>query len=103
MGIEKNGNQVEILAGSYEYTFSMKEIEDIEVVKALPDEKLNRINGTDTSEYLLGKFRGMQAGNLRLYIYRGYSPILKIVLPEFTIYINSKEPGEVTEWYEALR
>ncbi|HIU75983.1 MAG TPA: hypothetical protein IAC62_08890 [Candidatus Pelethocola excrementipullorum] len=102
MGIEKNGNQVEILAGSYEYTFSMKEIEDIEVVKALPDEKLNRINGTDTSEYLLGKFRGMQAGNLRLYIYRGYSPILKIVLPEFTIYINSKEPGEVTEWYEAL-
>lgn len=102
MGIEKNGNQVEILAGSYEYTFSVKEIEDIEVVKDLPDEKLNRINGAATSDYLLGKYRGKQAGNLRLYIYRGYSPILKIVLPEFTMYINSKEPGEVDKWYEAL-
>lgn len=103
IGLRMNENQIEILSGGYDYTFSDKEIQDVEVVEELPDEKLNRTNGASTSDYLLGKFRGSQSGELRLYIYRGYSPILKIKLPEFTIYINSKEPEEVETWYETLR
>lgn len=94
--------QVTITAGAYDYSFSPEEIQEIKVVNQLPKDNLRRVNGAATDDKLLGKFREDTAGELKLYINRGYTPILKIVLPELTIYINSKEPGDVETWYQEL-
>ena len=37
-----------------------------------------------------------------MYIYRGYSPILKIELPQYTVLINSQEKSETERWYWEL-
>ena len=36
------------------------------------------------------------------YIRRGETPVLKIKLPEYTVFVNSEESGKVQEWYEEL-
>ena len=54
------------------------------------------------NKQMLGKFEGKEAGELRMYIFRDYSPILKIELPDYTVYINSQKEGEAEQWYREL-
>ncbi|MDO4299084.1 MAG: hypothetical protein Q4C59_11530 [Lachnospiraceae bacterium] len=97
-----DGNTVEVVAGSYELSFDEAEIEELEILEDLPKEHLNRTNGMASDKLLLGKFRGNKSGDCRLYVYRKYTPILKIKLENFIIYINSRENGKVEAWYDAL-
>lgn len=68
----------------------------------LPEEDFVRINGLSDSRQFLGKFKGEESGKAMLYIRRGETPVLKIELPEYTVFINSEESGKVQEWYEEL-
>ena len=68
----------------------------------LPEEDFARTNGLSDSRQLLGKFKGEDTGRAMLYIRRGETPVLKIELPEYTVFINSEESGKVQEWYEEL-
>lgn len=68
----------------------------------LPEEDFVRINGLSDSRQLLGKFKGEESGKAMFYIRRGETPVLKIELPEYTVFVNSEESGKVQEWYEEL-
>lgn len=96
------GANVEVTAGMYDISFSRDDILETELLDSLPEEPLRRTNGAATNDYLLGKFYGNQTGECRLYIYRNVRPILAIRLPEYTVFINSKTPGEVEAWYDSL-
>lgn len=96
-----NGNYVEVAAEPYSVSFERKQVESIELAESLPD-NLRRKNGSETEKNLIGKFTSKQMGTCRLYIYQGYQPILKIVLQDYTVFINSKADGQVEEWYEQL-
>lgn len=98
-----SGTGVEVTAGMYDISFSRDDILEVNLLGNLPEERLRRTNGADTGDYLLGKFYGDQTGECRLYIYRNYQPILAIRLPEYTVFINSKTPGEVKGWYNSLQ
>ena len=63
---------------------------------------LRGTHGLSDSRQLLGKFKGEESGKAMLYIRRGETPVLKIELPEYTVFINSEESGKVQEWYEEL-
>ncbi len=69
---------------------------------ALAGRRFRRINGLSDSRQLLGKFKGEESGKAMFYIRRGETPVLKIKLPEYTVFINSEESGKVQEWYEEL-
>lgn len=97
------GANVEVTAGMYDISFSRDGILEAELLDSLPEEPLRRTNGAATNDYLLGKFYGNQTGECRLYIYRNVRPILAIRLPEYTVFINSKTPGEVKAWYDSLK
>lgn len=102
MTLEIGDTQVCVKAAMYDLEFPRDEIQSVEVVQELPAGELVRTNGAATSEYRVGKFSGKAAGECRLYIYNGYKPILKICLPDYTVYINSKRPGEVEAWMRKL-
>lgn len=103
MRMQIGSEQIGIESGMYDLSFSREDIESVEIVENLPEEKLVRTNGAAMEEYLPGKFPGKETGECRLYIYRGYTPILKIVVPEYTIYINSKTENQLEQWYQALK
>lgn len=97
-----DGNQVTVRSAEYGISFARKEIEDAELLENLPEEDFVRINGLSDSRQLLGKFKGEESGKAMFYIRRGETPVLKIKLPEYTVFINSEESGKVKEWYEEL-
>ena len=97
-----DGNQVTVRSAEYGISFDKKEIEDAELLEDLPEEDFVRINGLSDSRQLLGKFKGEESGKAMFYIRRGETPVLKIKLPEYTVFVNSEESGKVQEWYEEL-
>lgn len=90
---------IAISAPMYQIEFKRTDIKDIELLEALPDESFSKSNGMADSRQLLGKFRGKESGECRMYIYKDYSPILKIELPEYTVFINSKEAEKTKRWF----
>lgn len=102
IGLDIGPETVRVEAGMYEISFARGEIQKLELVAALPDERMRRTNGSADDRLLLGNFKGDESGACKLYVYRGYSPILKIVLPEYTVFINSSSGQEVEAWYGEL-
>ena len=94
--------QVTVRSTEYGITFGREDIREIELLDALPEEEFRRTHGLSDSRQLLGKFKGEESGKAMLYIRRGETPVLKIELPEYTVFINSEESGKVQEWYEEL-
>ena len=83
-------------------SFKRDEIQSIELLNHMPEGDFTRTNGLADERQLVGKFRERKDGEFRVYIYRGYSPILKIELPEYTVLINSEQKGETQNWYREL-
>lgn len=94
--------QIAVIAPMYGVEIEPDEIKSVEVIEELPDDSVTKTNGFADDKQLLGKFRGKEMGLFRAYIYKGYSPVLKIELTDTTIYINSKDSGDVKIWYREL-
>lgn len=98
----KEDNQITIDAAMYDTDFKINEIQSVKIIDKIPDDDYTRTNGGDTDKYLIGHFEGKETGKCMLYLYRGYTPILEIKLADKTIFVNSKNPDEVEEWYQEL-
>lgn len=96
------GNRVAVSAPISAIEFESSDIMNIKLLKELPEDSFNRTNGLDDNKQLIGKFKGKETGVCRLYIYKGYSPVLEVELPEYTVFINSKEAGQTEKWYREL-
>ena len=96
------GNQTAVHAPGYSYEFLMSDVQSIELLEELPTEDYSKNSGADTNQYLLGKFRLKTIGQCRMYYYFGYSPILRINLPDTTVFFNSRTEGYVEELYQKL-
>lgn len=100
----KTGEQiVEVIAGDYEVSFPLAELQEAEILDELPDADFYKTNGMADDHMLLGKFNGRDIGNCRLYIYKGHTPVLRLKTSEYLIFINSKEEEEVLQWRDELQ
>ena len=68
----------------------------------LPHDDFARINGGETDEYLIGRFRGNTYGDCNLYIFQDAVPILLIQTEDKTVFVNFKDPEETRNWFEEL-
>lgn len=94
---------VEITSGYSDLKIAYDEMQGLKVIDSLPQDKYTRTNGSDDGRQLLGKFKGRETGNCRMYLYTAYEPILAFQTEEFgPVYVNSKSPGEVEEWYQDI-
>ena len=96
------GRQVNIDAAMYDTQFNLDEIQTVKILDKLPEDDYTRINGGATQKYLIGHFRGDDRKKYMMFLYRDYSPILEIKTTDLTIYVNSKEKGQVEEWSAQL-
>ena len=100
MQVEKD--VVTIDAAIYDTEFLLEDIQSVELLEQIPEDDFIRTNGGATQDYLIGHFRGDVTGDCMMYLYRDYSPIIKIVLEDQTIFINSKSKEEVENWFQIL-
>lgn len=98
--IEKT--QVSVRSAEYGITFEREDIREIELLEDLPEEEFRRTHGLSDSRQLLGKFQGEETGKAMFYVHRGETPILKIELPEYTVFITSEDEETIQMWYEEL-
>ena len=97
------GNWVSISAPSYPISFEKSDIKEAKLLSELPKADYKRTNGLADGQQLVGKFKEKEMGQCRLYIYRKYSPVLKIELEEYTVFINSKQAGQTEQWYDLVK
>lgn len=95
------GEDVKISAPSYPLTFKSEDITGLELLHKIPTGDFVRTNGLADDRQLVGIFSN-QGQAFRVYLYRGYSPILKIELPSYTVLINSREKKWTEKWYKEL-
>ncbi len=90
--------RIEITSGYSDMTICYDEIRDIELLNRLPEDDYRKINGGDTADMLVGKFKGKETGKCWLYLYTEYTPILKISTDGGPVYVNSKDEDETKKW-----
>ena len=100
--INMQEDNITISAAGYTSEINAKNIEKIELIDKLPTDGFSKINGGATDEYLVGHFKGNTYGKCEMYIFEGYSPILEIKTNRETIFVNSKNEGEIERVYEDL-
>lgn len=100
--INMQEDNITISAAGYTSEINAKNIEKIELIDKLPTDSFSKTNGGATDEYLVGHFKGNTYGKCEMYIFEGYSPILEIKTNRGTIFVNSKNEGEIERVYEDL-
>ena len=103
IGLELTQDGVEITSGYSDLTVGYEDIRDVGLREKLPDDDYKKVNGGDTDQMLVGRFKGKETGNCRLYLYTEYSPILEITTADGPVYVNSRTDGEAEKWYEEIR
>ena len=104
--MEITGEGLEITSGVADYSIRYDEIESVRLLESLPEEDYagyRLIKGSDSAGKLAGRFRGKETGACRLYIYKGYEPVLEIDTKEGPVYVNSRNEGEAEKWNEKLK
>lgn len=102
IGLELTRDSVEITSGYSDLTVGYEEIQDVELLEDLPDDEYKKVNGGDTDQMLVGRFRGKETGKCRIYIYTEYAPILEITTADGPVYVNSRTAGETEQWYDEI-
>lgn len=96
------GTEGRFKAAGYQCRFDLDDVEQAELIEQLPREKFAKTNGGATKDYDIGYFRGSDTGKCMMFLRTGYTPILKITLPEMVVFANSENDGEVQKWYEEI-
>lgn len=85
---------------SYDYEFSVNDIEDIKLVDEVSF-KL-RTNGIGTDEYCRGNFKSREYGKCRVYIYNKSKPYIIVKLKNNYFIYNEKTKNETMDVYHKL-
>ena len=92
--------EIAISAPIYGYSFSAKDIKDIQLSDKLP--QVFKINGAATERYLLGNFDVTGYGSSKMYVYKEKSPFIIIELSGGYVFFGSQNPEKTMEYYEHL-
>ena len=94
--------KVFVQSAEYGISFDRDDIKEVVLLDSFPKEEFHRTHGLSDSRQLLGKFKGEESGKAMLYIRRGETPVLRIELSEYVVFINSEDAEKVQMWYEEL-
>lgn len=94
-----SGETITISYAFYKCSFQPGDIQELQLLDTLPEENFRRTNGGDTDRLLVGHFKGEVTGDTMMFIYKNESPVIRIRLPQRTIFLNSDTREETGEWY----
>lgn len=96
------GNEVTVSYSFYDCSFSLQDIQSVELLDKLPNDDFSRENGGDTEKLLVGYFEGAETGDVMMFLYKKETPLIRIDLPGQTVFLNSDVEGQTEEWYQLL-
>ena len=99
--ISKENNSISIDYPSYDYEFSVAEIEDVSLVDEV-NFKI-RTNGISTDEYSRGSFKSVQYGKCKAYIYNESKPYIVVKLKNTYLIYNERTKDETMKVYNELK
>lgn len=98
------GDRFEITSGYTDTEIKKSDLQSVQLLEdGLPDERFNKTNGLADEKHLLGKFEGSETGSCRMYIWLDSQEVIQIKTSKYTIFLNSKDEDQTTEWYELLK
>lgn len=98
-----DGTEVRITSGYTNTTMEEKEIQSVKMLEnGLPEDQYNRTNGSSDDNLLLGEFSAKKLGKCRMYVWLDQKNVIEIKTADYTVFINSKDTDEMTEWYQEL-
>ena len=95
-------DQVTLSYSFYDCSFSTDEIQSVELLSKLPEDDYDRVNGGDTDNVLVGYFEGEKTGDVMMFLIKGETPLIRIKLPDQTVFLNSDADGQTEKWYEEI-
>lgn len=95
--------QIRLAAADYTCTFAPEEVQSVRLIDSLPEDRFFKTNGSASDRYQVGHFKGKETGKAMMFLWKESTPILEIVLPDRTLYANSKDREETEEWYRQLK
>lgn len=95
-------DQVTLSYSFYNCSFSTDEIQSVELLSKLPKDDYDRVNGGDTDNVLVGYFEGKKTGDVMMFLIKGETPLIRIKLPDQTVFLNSDADGQTEKWYEEI-
>jgi len=99
--LEITSSRVTVKAPLYGVAFTPEDIQDISLMKELPQRI--RTNGAETARYALGNFTLTGFGRSKLYVNKDNPPYLAIKLPNLYVFFNGKNVEETEGYYRALQ
>lgn len=103
LNVDISSEKMKVSTAGYKYQVDADNIETIELLDKLPGESFYRVNRGSTDMYDIGYYKGSDTGKCMLFIFDGYEPILKITGGGKIVFLNSKNEGEVQDWYEQIK
>lgn len=98
-----HGEEAQFEAAGYQCSFALDDVVQAELIQQLPEENFAKTNGGATEDYDIGHFRGSKTGKCMMFLRTGYTPILKVTLPDTVIFANSEKDGEVQKWFDEIQ
>ncbi|MFF2018297.1 DUF5808 domain-containing protein [Paenibacillus sp. NPDC058177] len=93
--------QVSIEYPLYNYSFNIKDAEEIKLVDALP--RARRTNGIWVDTVAIGNFKLDTYGKTKMYTYRNSPPYIVIKLPDIYVVYNTKDPSQTKKIFADLQ
>lgn len=101
--IKTTESTVNVSSCGYTSIINIDDITELKLMDELPDDHFFKSNGGATESYLVGRFKGNTYGKCSLYIFKDVSPVLLIKTDSQTVFINSKDDGEIVNLYNSLK
>lgn len=90
-----------IKGGMHEYTISIDEVTEVELLEDLP--VISRVGGTGLPEFLGGDFSSKEYGKLKVCLNPTAPPFVLVETSERTYLLGAAEPEQTKGIYEALK
>nr|MCR4950548.1 hypothetical protein [Solobacterium sp.] len=100
--VTMNDQTVTAQAGRTNYTVTLSDIENVELLEQLPDDLQRRV-GTGLETLYEGRFRSTYTGDVTVLLDPGKGPFLLIRTEDKTYLFGAREQGEIHKLYEQIR
>ncbi|WP_445671303.1 PH domain-containing protein [Paenibacillus sp. FSL R5-0475] len=97
---DTNG-RVSIEYPMYNYSFAMKDVQELTLVDSLP--RGRRTNGVATDTVAIGNFKFDGFGKSKVYLVKNSPPYIVIKLPDVYVLYNNKDATETERLYAELK
>lgn len=94
-------NKIDIKTTLYGHSFIVDEIEEINLIDAIPSSF--RTNGIGTARYLRGNFSVSGYGRSKMYVYQNNPPYIVMKLDDIHVIYNEKDADETLELYQRIK